>query len=707
MLKEAIDLQQNAVSKLVELIKIDKKDELTFKAPTGSGKTYMMANFMNEVLSENSNIIFLVSTLSKGNLATQNYEKFIQYANNGSFQKLNSYLVNTEITTEESLFIPTDYNVYLLPRDLYKKDGRLMNGVMENFLNTITSSLYGLNKKIYLIKDECHIATSNLDSISEGYFTKIINFSATPNLKRGQTPDVEITETDAVNAKLIKHVEYGDENDTVNDALNKFEEIKNQYRNLLNVNPCLIIQISNKEKAEEELNNKIFPALEQHQDLKWMVIVDKDKNAGSDTNDVFKAKKLPVSKWRDYAKENTSTIDVIIFKMVISEGWDIPRACMLYQVRDVKSKQLDEQVMGRVRRNPHLTDFENLSEEAKKLATTSWVWGIINEGKGKSYAVKLFDEPTDITNEIKIKTTRLKNLTEKTDFNLEKLIKTQNLPKYSSIFDLHKKLKKSDDNIKTLCYEYSDTVDKWWKFNENIDLISKEYNKYTCDYSESMEIIKDKDGNDVLVSFPTTSFYIDNGNQVPISDWVWKKRNGNARFSFDSNAEMEWARILEKLSFMDNINNKKAIKKVTCGKNNKLSQNLLKGILPDKINPSEKFLWGKNYINNSEIKYEYYLDGTHFSYPDFIMMDSYGRIHIFEVKSVNKSANNLLGFDSEQYQIKIEELKKCYKEASFLTKQFFYLPIQKDDEWKIIQYKNGKEEILSENSFYDFIKNPS
>lgn len=707
MLKEAIDLQQNAVSQLIELIKIDKKDELTFKAPTGSGKTYMMANFMNSVLSENSDIIFLVSTLSKGNLATQNYEKFIQYANNGSFAKLNSYLINTEITTEESLFIPTDYNVYLLPRDLYKKDGRLMNGVMENFLNTITSSLYGLNKKIYLIKDECHIATSNLDSISENYFTKIINFSATPNLKRGQTPDVEITETDAVNVKLIKHVEYGDENDTINDALNKFEEIKNQYRNLLNVNPCLIIQISNKEKAEEELNNIIFPALAQHQDLKWMVIVDKDKNTGSDTNDVFKAKKLPLSKWRDYAKENTSTIDVIIFKMVISEGWDIPRACMLYQVRDVKSKQLDEQVMGRVRRNPHLTDFENLSEEAKKLATTSWIWGIVDEAKGKSYAVKLFDEPTDITNEIKIKTTRLKNLTEKTDFDLEKLINTQNLPKYSSIFELYKKLNKSDDNIKKLCYEYSNTVNKWWKFNDNIDLISKEYNKYTCDYSESMEVTKDKNGNEVLVSFPITSFYIDNGNHVPISDWVWKKRNGKAGFSFDSNAEMEWARILEKLSWMDNANNKKAIKKVTCGKNNVLSQSLLKGILPDKINPSEKFLWGKNYINNSEIKYEYYLDGTHFSYPDFIMMDSYGRIHIFEVKSVNKSDNNTLGFDGEQYQIKIEELKKCYKEASFLTKQFFYLPIQKDDEWKIIQYKNGKEEILSETGFYDFIKNPS
>lgn len=706
MLQEAIDLQQNAVSQLVELINIDKKDELTFKAPTGSGKTYMMADFMNRVLSECPNVIFLVSTLSKGNLSAQNYEKFIQYANNGNFPKLNAYLINTEITTEESLFIPTDYNIYLLPRDLYKEGGRLMNGAMDNFLNTITSPLYGLNKKIYLIKDECHIATSNLDSISEHYFTKIINFSATPNLKRGQTPDVEITESDAVQAKLIKHVEYGNEEDTVKDALNKFEEIKNEYRNLLGVNPCLIIQISNKEKAEDELKNTIFPALVEHQDLKWMLIVDKDKNVGSDTNDVFKTKKLPISKWRDYAKENTSTIDVIIFKMVISEGWDIPRACMLYQVRDVKSKQLDEQVMGRVRRNPRLLDFENLSENAKKLATTSWIWGIVNDEKGKSYTVKLFDEPSDITNEIKLKTTRLKNLTEKVNFDLNKFIATQeNLPKYSNIFELYRKLNKSENNVKKMCYEYADTIEKWWNFNDNIDAITKECNKFICDYKKSMEIVKDEQGKEVFTSFPISSLYIDNENYLNISNWVWKKRNGGNKFSFDSQAEMEWASILKDLSFENTNDNKKLIKTVITGKNNPSAQNLLKGMLPDKINPTEKFLWGKNYVTNSEIKYEYYNEGIHSSYPDFIMMDCYGRIHIFEVKSVNKSGNNTHNFDSRQYQTKIQELENCYKEASILTGHIFYLPVQKYEIWNIIRYMDGNRSVLSELEFKDFIKN--
>ncbi len=704
MLKEVIDLQQNAVNHLLELIKLDKKDEITFKAPTGSGKTYMMADFMNRVISENPDVIFLVSTLSKGNLAKQNYDKFIQYAQNGDFPNLNAYLINTEIADEESLFIPTQYNVYILPRDLYKKDGRLMSGPMNNFLETITSALYGENKKIYLIKDECHIATSNLDSISESYFTKTINFSATPNLKRGQTPDVEITESDAVDAKLIKHVEEGDENDTVSDALNKFEEIKEQYRNLLGVNPCLIIQISNKDKAEEELKNNIFPALAEHQGLKWMVIVDnKGKNTGSDTNDVFKAKKLPVSKWKDYAKENSSTIDVIIFKMVISEGWDIPRACMLYQVRDVKSKQLDEQVMGRVRRNPRLLDFENLSEDAQKLATTAWVWGIYDKDKEKSYTVKLFDEPTDITNKIKVKTTRLKLLTEKVDFNLNEFIESQKVSpyNYSNIFNMYRNLNKSDDNIKKMCYEYADTVDKWFKFNYNIEAVNKEYNNYTCDYSKSMEIVKDEQGNEKLTSFPVKSYYIDNGNYQNISDWVWKNRNGNDKFSFDSDAEREWASKLKDLS--------SSIKKTVCGKDNPQAgyKNIFGEIQPDKINPVEKFLWGKNFPANSEIKYEYYLNGIHSSYPDFIMLDNFDRIHIFEVKSVDKSNNAAMSFDNEEYEKKITELGKCYTAASKLTGHIFYIPIRKDGIWHIKMYKDGKEyPNMTEESFETFVKNP-
>ena len=45
MLQEVKDLQNQAVAELVECVA--KNDELTFKAPTGSGKTFIMARFMD------------------------------------------------------------------------------------------------------------------------------------------------------------------------------------------------------------------------------------------------------------------------------------------------------------------------------------------------------------------------------------------------------------------------------------------------------------------------------------------------------------------------------------------------------------------------------------------------------------------------------------------------------------------------------------
>ena len=708
MLQEAINLQKEAVEKLIELAAI--QDEITFKAPTGSGKTYMMADMMNRILENEKDIIFIVSTLSKGDLATQNYKKFIEYSSKGDFKELKPYLISSEVSGEERLFIPTEYNVYLLPRDLYKSNSKLMQGVMENFLSNITlnKSFKGHGKKVYLIKDECHIATNNLDNLSNLFFTKIFNYSATPKLSRGQYPDVEIKNDDAVNAKLIKAIELIDDDSVkVADAINKFDEIKDQYRNLLSVNPCLIIQISNKDKADEELQ-EIYSVLNraEHTDLKWMLIV--NSNNECDTNDIFKAKKLPVDKWKDYAKEDLSVIDIIIFKMVITEGWDIPRACMLYQMRDSKSKQLDEQVMGRVRRTPRLLDFELLSSEAQTLAMTAWVWGITPENLKKNHGVKLWQDSEIITNEFKIKTTRLKDLKEKSSFDITTFLNAQpaiNAP--TSIFKLYNNFMKADNNIQEMCIEFTDDYTKWLKFTENIEEVANESKKYICDYEKSMEVTKDENGKDIEVSFSPTSNYTDNENYINIHDWVWKRSDGKEKFSFDSEAEKLWTEILKDIAKEDNNYGERIGKKLIIGKGNpNVGRTNVFGEEESDIVGEIKqiYLWGKNYVANSTIKFEYYMGAKHSSYPDFIMKDSYNRIHIFEVKSVNISPNMIGGFDNNIYKDKLEELKKAYKQASKITNQIFYLPIMRDDTWRIFRYLGGNEKALSKDEFIIFLK---
>lgn len=660
MTQEAIDLQKHAVSQLVALL--PQRNELTFRAPTGSGKTRMMADMMNRVLEQQPQVVFLVSTLSKGGLAEQNYEQFRRLNADGTFVSLRPYLINTEVGDEEQLFIPEGYNVYVLPRDLYKKGGKLMQGAMQGFLMD-TVMING--HPVYLVKDECHQATNNLDNLASGFFSKVINFSATPNLRRGQHPDVEITDGDAVRAALIKHVEMGSNDDTVEDALRKLEEIQPRYRDLLGVNPCFIIQISNKQKAAEEMR-KIEYLLSRHQQLKWMLIVDKEKDCR--TND--KVGKLPVSRWKDYAKDNSSTVDVIVFKMVISEGWDIPRACMLYQVRDTTSKQLDEQVMGRVRRNPRLADYERLLPEAQQLATTAWVWGIPPEKMRRTMAVRLANRE-EIPPRFQVKTTKLQLPTEREDFDVKTLLgKIKADITHDSLFNLYRQLQHADEQVRQMCYQYAGgDSGRWWHFAENLAKVEKAYNSYICDYEKSMEVCEE------TVSLPLASYYTDNEHYAIIADWVWRRRDRKDRFSFDSEAEREWAEVLKTLSHDVMM---------------RTGDEALTDI-------GERYLWGKNYPAGSSICFEYYQAGIHSSYPDFVMCDKLGRIHLFEVKSVNVSQGIL--FDTEEYKEKVRVLKECYRHCSRITRQLFYLPVLRHDEWQITRFKDGEEKPLSLDEF--------
>lgn len=674
MLQQAKDLQNRAVTQLVNMLSLKQK-EYTFRAPTGSGKTYMMADFMNRILALQSNVVFLVSSLSKSELAEQNYNSFCALSQNGTFPHLNPYLINSESSGEGALHIPVDYNVYVLPRDLYKDKSKLKEeGTFLNFLETTTGNVFNqtTGKQIYVIKDECHIATSNLDELSK-FFSVVINFSATPKLARRQIPDVEITNTAAEEAKLIKQVEFQPDDDTLDVALDHFEETKINYINLLQVNPCFIIQISNKDKAEEELNNNIFPTLNniKHQDLKWVYITGDKSGKGCRTNDSG-LNKLPVSKWKEYMKGKESSISVIIFKMVISEGWDIPRACMLYQVRDTQSKQLDEQVMGRVRRNPRLLDFEFLSKDAQELASTAWIWGIKPKEISLPKHVNLYRN-YDIENEIRITPTKLKTENVNNNLKVEELLENKKSKLTGgNIFEMYRTLVQHENKIQEMCYEYADTFQKWRLFVENIGEVKKKYHSYITDYEKSMSVCD-------AVSFPYGSSYNETEKTLTLDDWVWYRKEGDTlfdEFSFDSESEKKWAEVLKDIR-----------------QNSIQSTNLTEG---------NKFLWGKNFPLNSEIKFEYFSDGIHSSYPDFVMKDKKGRIHIFEVKSVNKSS--ALSINEEEYETKVRVLKECYRVCSKKTEHIFYLPILDNNTWKITKFENGNETTIDKSTFINSLK---
>lgn len=669
--REAEELQQKAVKNLFSLVMSERKT-ITFRAPTGTGKTHMMADMMNRVLEEDEKVVFMVSTLSKGGLAEQNYTKFIEYRTKGEFPKLKPYLINTVVSGEESLFIPTDFNVYILPRDLYKKNGKLMEGPMQNFLTAMTEDYFGQGKnmKIYLVRDECHIETKNVNEVAEKLKMKTINFSATPNLKRNQFPDVEITEQEAVRANLIKEVIYKDVDDTehLDEAIKLLKKKKDEYKSL-GINPCMIIQVSNEDKVEYEWNNIIKKELDKPENngLLYMYIVSDEKKCKTN----YKVGSMPVSRWKEYAKGNESGIDIIIFKMTYTEGVDIPRACILYQIRATRSKQLDEQVIGRVRRNPCLQYFDKLTPGQKTQVLEAYVWAEKKERK-EIHPVKLWNAGKDVVDRIKIKTIKLKEMDERDDFDISTIIDSGEKDNHS-IFQLYKQLNSCDEKINKKCYEYAgNDIDKWFQYAGSLSAIKKAYKDFECNYQESMIV-------DKVVSFPAESSYMGETNNADIYSWVWLRSDGDNSFAFDSDAERRWASLMNDF----------------CRSNAEVVND----------GEEEKFLWGKNYPINSEIRYQYYSSGIHSSYPDFIMKDKHGRIHIFEVKSLNESTSS--NFDKEEYEKKIEELKKCYLHCSAkLDNHYFYIPVLEECKWRIYTYRNGEEdkEITTTEELKKFIK---
>lgn len=692
MLDDVKNLQERAISELVQ--SLSEKDDVVFKAPTGSGKTFIMARVMDEVILKDDNVVFIVSSLSKANLAQQNYDKFNEYLELGLVQHLNPHLISSETSCESALYIPSVNNVYVLPQALYKAKSKLKG--QQAFLKLLLE-IKNHGRVLYLIKDESHVATNNLDEL-KSFFTKIINISATPKKK----PDVEISEQDAVNACLIKRVQYcsssdyGDDDFSVDSlqykellkALDYLKECKKDYLEKSNINPCLIIQISNKDLGEKQFNViERALGLSEYKDLKWVGYAKDPKVC--QTNDQMI--KMSPQKWEKYCKPNDSTIDVIIFKMAITEGWDIPRANMLFQIRDSKSKQLDVQVLGRVRRNPRIMDFEKITDEKeRRLFTTAYVWGIKdNSSEQKSVDVTLKGSVPDgnrikneIQEEIKVKITKLADLNDtQSNFDIDTFLKEKQAPEScKSIFELYNELTKSSNRIQVECKRYmfssyDDEYSKFFGFVNNLSEIKSKVKTILSSDSSSIEVVKNSLGKDLEVSLPYNSLYFQN-KKYSLQDvkGVWNNGSDMREFTFDSDSEKKWLyKMLQDFS----------IKKISLDEE--------KDIL----------LVGKNYLQNSEIKYEYYADGSHFSYPDFVLKDKYDRIFLFEVKSMNISSS--LQIDTKVYQEKVEILKDLYSKVSSKVEHYFCLPILNGKSWTVHCYYKGVHYELKEDQFKNVV----
>lgn len=366
--KEAIDKLTGSFLKLWQ--QRERQRNLVFKSPTGSGKTFMVSNFihnLNGLPNWDYDKAIIWITFSDV-LAMQSKDKFKEYFNTnlennlltvedfkqGKLYKNDILFINWQKLVSKS----AENRIVRRPEDenFRKEQGYYFEDIIENTRNE--------NREIILIVDESHTHLSDLaqKSVVDIVNPKIIlSVSATPKYvpnrdeeDEGKAAYVRVLRDDVVAAGLIKDkiVVQTDED------LHKF-----QNRDLDEL--MIDLAIERKLQVESEflkLNKKINP-------LVLIQLPNDDsklKDSGQKTKeeiviDYLRKKKVDIERkvalWFDgkqknmeFVTHNESDIDFMLFKQAAGTGWDCPRAHILVMYREINSATFFTQTIGRILR---------------------------------------------------------------------------------------------------------------------------------------------------------------------------------------------------------------------------------------------------------------------------------------------------------------------------------------------------------------------
>lgn len=364
--------QADAVEELIsyseKLIRKNReKQTIVFQSPTGSGKTFMMGSFIEQLINEmpNEDLCFLWISIGTGELHKQSYNSL-----NDNFNGFpDVYLLEEEFfgsrqTIDKNEVVVVNWDK-LNQKD--KKTGEWKSTLMKDKESTnfreLVKNTKQVGTKIILIIDESHTNSTSAraveirDEIIKADLT--IEMSATPVLSEGDYQQkVKVEPLDVIDEGMIKkEIVINDHIDLTTDdelttqelilqsALNKRVSLHQVYKeNNIKVNPLVLIQI---------------PTGDEGEDKQEFIESFLAKNSITTEN-----KKLAI--WLSEDKinlevlnNNTNEVEFLIFKQAISTGWDCPRSQILVRFREVKSIVFNIQVVGRILRMPEAKHYKN------------------------------------------------------------------------------------------------------------------------------------------------------------------------------------------------------------------------------------------------------------------------------------------------------------------------------------------------------------
>ena len=364
--------QENAVDELLLktrllLEKNIEKRTIVFQSPTGSGKTFMMAKYIEQLIKENedTDICFLWVSIGKGNLHIQSYNSLKNEFN--GFPDV--YLLEQEFfgsreTIDKNEIVVVNWEK-LRTKD--KKTGEWKNILMKdketaNFRELIRNTKEE-NTKIIMIIDESHASATSeralelRDQIVNADLT--IEMSATPVLREGEYNEkVTVFPNDVIEEGMIeKEIVINEDIDKIDDdeitsqelimeaAFRKREELKQLYQKLdLDINPLVLVQLPSSEAGEDkkEFVESFLAGKDITYENKRLAVWLSEEKVNNET---------------EFVTPNDSDVDFLIFKQAIDTGWDCPRASILVRFREIKSIVFEIQTIGRILRMPEAEHY--------------------------------------------------------------------------------------------------------------------------------------------------------------------------------------------------------------------------------------------------------------------------------------------------------------------------------------------------------------
>ncbi|NGX84718.1 DEAD/DEAH box helicase family protein [Aequorivita sp. KMM 9714] len=368
------DFQETAVKSLLEhtytaLQQPTKQTPILLESPTGSGKTVMMASYLERLTEElrvkpgfNNDVAFI--WLAPNTLHIQSYhalQSLYEDTKKLNCIDLDSLGTNPTLDPNDLLFL--NWSSVHSAKNIWRKDNESNTN-----LETLIENTQANDTTIILVIDEAHlsafggkqaIAVRNLIEAD----VEILVTATAHNIQRPQlsvfVPRHKVVEQELIKKGIRLNIDLDPEEQNgenvhmhlLRKAFQKKEELKALYNKELGencVNPLLLIQLPSDNVSLSSEDKSIRDTLVGLLNVEYNVSTQNGRLA------IW----LSGEKDKDNIEDINGFQDVLIFKQAVAQGWDCPRAAVLVSYRTVNSPSFGIQTVGRILRMPHRRHYE-------------------------------------------------------------------------------------------------------------------------------------------------------------------------------------------------------------------------------------------------------------------------------------------------------------------------------------------------------------